>query len=397
MNKRTTAKIVLALDLAQASWRDFFAGFLESVGSDTPLWSVRIADPQDFTPARIDELEREGVDGIVIGDISDEAADRLAASTIALVVIGSQATSLAKRTLNIVNVHNDDEDIGRMGADALVELGNFGTFGFIPKGGSVYWSNLREKGFKSQITRMRRTAKVYHSPFDDGSHEDMLRLSKWLTAIEKPAALMAAYDVRALHVLEACRNEGFSIPGQICILGVDNDRLLCESAKPTLSSVAPDHRGEGVLAADQLAKLLRQKSKRAKSVLCSSKTVIERESTAPVSPARALILRALAYIDAHATDDITVLDVVRHLGVSRSLAELRFRQFHSSTIAQAIRERRLGEVCKRLARTRRSITTISKECSFKNANHLKNIFRVRFGMSMREFRNTKISAQTTVR
>jgi LacI family transcriptional regulator len=358
---------------------------------------VRIVDPQNFTPARIDELEREGVDGIVIGDISAEAADRLSASAIALVVIGSQATSLAGRALNIVNVHNDDEDIGRMGADALVELGNFGTFGFIPKGGSVYWSNLREKGFKSQIARMRRTAKVYHSPFDDGSHEDMLRLSKWLTAIEKPAALMAAYDVRALHVLEACRNEGFSIPGQICILGVDNDRLLCESAKPTLSSVAPDHRGEGVLAADQLAKLLRQKSKRAKSVLCSSKTVIERESTAPVSPARALILRALAYIDAHATDDITVLDVVRHLGVSRSLAELRFRQFHSSTIAQAIRERRLGEVCKRLARTRRSIITISKECSFKNANHLKNIFRVRFGMSMREFRNTKISALTTVR
>ena len=121
--------------------------------------------------------------------------------------------------------------------------------------------------------------------------------------------------------------------------------------------------------------------------------MIERESTAPVSPARALILRALAYIDAHATDDITVLDVVRHLGVSRSLAELRFRQFHSSTIAQAIRERRLGEVCKLLTKTRRPIATISKECSFKNVNHLKNIFRARFGMSMREFRKAKISAK----
>ena len=393
MKNQSPEKIVLTLDLAHASWRDFLAGFLEKVSADNPLWSVRIIDPQDFTPKRIDELEQESIDGIVIGDISPQAADRLVASAIALVVIGSQATSLARRSLNIVNVHNDDEDIGRMGAQALVELGNFGTFGFIPKGGNVYWSNLREKGFRSEIARVGRTAKVYHSPFDEGSHEDMLRLSKWLQAIEKPAALMAAYDMRALNILEACRNEGFSVPGQVCILGVDNDRLLCESAKPTLSSVAPDHHGEGALAAEQMAKLLKQSSKRTKSVLCFSKTVIERESTAHISPARALIRRALAYIDAHSTDDITVLDVIRHLGVSRSLAELRFRQFHSSTIAQAIRERRLEEVCKRLTKTRRPITTISKECSFKNVNHLKNIFRARFGMSMREFRKAKISAK----
>ena len=237
---------------------------------------------------------------------------------------------------------------------------------------------------------------IYKSPFAAGTRDDMRRLSKWLSAVEKPAAIMAAYDSRALNILEACKTEGFSVPEQICILGVDNDRLLCESVKPTLSSIAPDHAGEGRTAVDALAGLLRRGTNRPKSVLCSVKKIVERESTAPVSPARALIRRALAYIDTHATDDIAVLDVIRHLGVSRSLAELRFRQFHSSTIAQAIRERRLEEVCKRLTKTRRPIMTISKECSFKNINHLKNVFRARFGMSMREFRNAKISAKKSL-
>jgi LacI family transcriptional regulator len=198
---------------------------------------------------------------------------------------------------------------------------------------------------------------------------------------------MAAYDTRALNILEACKNEGFAIPEQICILGVDNDRLLCESAKPTLSSVAPDHIGEGRIAADALNHLLRHASRRPKSVLCSAKTVIERESTSPVSPARSLIQRALAYIDAHTTEEIKVADVIRHLGVSRSLVELRFRQYHTTTLAEAIRERRLEEVKRRLVKTRSPIQTISYECGFNNINHLKNIFRRRFGLSMREFRN----------
>ena len=386
MEKRSSEKIVLALNLAHASWRDFLAGFLEAVSSDNPLWNVRIIDPRDFTVKRIGELEREGIDGLVIGDISQEAADMLVSSTIPLVVIGSQSTSLVSRSKNIVNVHNDDEDIGRAGAAALLELGNFGTYGFIPKGRNVYWSRLREKGFRSEVAKSGRSAKVYRSPFDDGSSEDMIRLRKWLSAIEKPAALMAAYDARALNILEACKNEGFAVPGQICILGVDNDRLLCESTKPTLSSVAPDHIGEGRIAADALNNLLRRASRRAKSVLCSSKTVIGRESTSPVSPARSLIRRALAYIDAHATEDIKVTDVIRHLGVSRSLVELRFRQFHTTTLAEAIRGRRLEEVKRHLAKSRSPIQTVSRECGFMNVNHLKNAFRRRFGMSMREFR-----------
>lgn len=391
-NTKRQIKIIVVVNLAHASWRDFLSGFLEATGK-LPFWNVRIVDPRELTATRIDEFELEGVDGIVIGDISREASNRLISSHLPLVVIGSQSTSLASRLHNIVNVHNDDEDIGKSGADTLATLGNFATYGFIPVGADVYWSKLREKGFKTAAARHGHRAKIYKTPFVPGSHEDILRLSKWLSAMEKPAALMAAYDGRALNVLEACKAEGIPVPEQVCLLGVDNDRLLCETVKPTLSSIAPDHVGEGKTAAEALSVLLRHASHRPKQVLCSAKTTVQRESTSPVSPVRSLIDRALSFIDAHASENIRTADVVAYLGVSRSLADLRFRQYHGTPIASVIRERRLEEVKKRLRRTKTAILNISRECGFENVNHLKNIFKRRFGISMSAYRDSLSSSR----
>ena len=54
---------------------------------------------------------------------------------------------------------------------------------------------------------------------------------------------------------------------------------------------------------------------------------------------------------------------------------------------QTIIERRLDEVRRRLAGTKEKIDAIASACGFDNSNYLKNLFKKRFGMSMREFRN----------
>ena len=53
----------------------------------------------------------------------------------------------------------------------------------------------------------------------------------------------------------------------------------------------------------------------------------------------------------NATKAITTDDVVSHLGVSRSLAALRFREYQGETIREVILKTRLEEVKKRLATT----------------------------------------------
>ena len=87
-----------------------------------------------------------------------------------------------------------------------------------------------------------------------------------------------------------------------------------------------------------------------------------------------------------ALSDINVTDVVEHLGVSRRLADRRFREIEKSSIMETIISIRLNEVKSRLASTRLPIGLITQACGFKNDNYAKNLFRRRFGMSMREWR-----------
>ena len=53
---------------------------------------------------------------------------------------------------------------------------------------------------------------------------------------------------------------------------------------------------------------------------------------------------------------------------------------------QAITERRLDEVKRRLRETREKIDSIAASCGYTNPNYLKNLFKKRFAMSMSAFR-----------
>ena len=78
-----------------------------------------------------------------------------------------------------------------------------------------------------------------------------------------------------------------------------------------------------------------------------------------------------------------------HLGVSRPLLDLRFRETQKTSVGRLITDTRLAEVAHRLKDTRIAIGTIPDLCGFKNANALKNLFKKRYGLSMREYRSAK--------
>ena len=98
--------------------------------------------------------------------------------------------------------------------------------------------------------------------------------------------------------------------------------------------------------------------------------------------------KAVAYIRRNALKGIGAADVVRHLGCSRRLADLRFRELQGTSIGEAIICRRLDEVRRLLATTREPIDAIGLSCGYENANYLKNLFKRRFGMTMRDYRSS---------
>ena len=211
--------------------------------------------------------------------------------------------------------------------------------------------------------------------------EDRATLISWLKSLPKPCGILASCDDRAYEVIDVCHEIGIRIPQEIGILGVNNDPILCENSDPKISSIQPDFKREGYLAARAIDRMPKER------IICVGvKQVVHRESTYPMSNSGKLVQKALAYIEKNATRKMTTLDVATHLHVSRSLLDLRFRELQGESVHDAIQGRRLNEVKRRLLSTRDSIEKISVDCGWENINSLKNLFHKATGKSMREWR-----------
>jgi len=179
------------------------------------------------------------------------------------------------------------------------------------------------------------------------------------------------------------------------VLGIDNDPYVCDGASPAVSSIEPDYHAEGEAAAELLDKMMRSRTpKIAQQLFFGVKQVVIRESTPRLPLAESLVARAKEFIDKHATDGISPGDVASHLGVSRPLLDLRFRETQKTSVGRLITATKLSEVARKLRETRLSIATIQETCGFKNANALKNLFKRRYNMSMREYRDSYKWGQT---
>ena len=382
--------VAIALKLSGASGRDLLSG-ISTYAREHCHWRLRIfSRSEDFTPEALAEIR--DLDGIITSERGTDGIPQiLERSRIPLVVIGMKGEWLPKRTRQLTFVRNDDEDIGRFAASNLHSLGNFRSFGFVPGTERTYWSLLREKGFRSHLRTKGISASVFPSSGNmTKSVRPFLSLSAWLRDLPKPAAVMAAFDERAVEVLDACSEAKILVPQQVAVIGVDNDELLCDFSDPPLSSVFPDHVREGALAAAELSRMLRTRKPTAvTTVLCRGKRIICRESTAPVAPITHLVDEALRYIRRNATTTLRVDDVARHLGVSRRLADLRFKESGEPSLARVISNTRLDEVAKRLKESETPIGKIASACSFENLQHLANAFRRRFGMSMSDYRRQR--------
>jgi len=386
---RRIRRVAVVLRMSGTAGRDILTGIFYFTRSNAN-WRTRLFQmPDEFTPDAFRAEMADGLDGIIASEPGpDETARLVRESGIPVSFIGDPGPILSERKDHVAFTRNDDEMIGRMGANYLASLGQRRSYGFVPTVSDQYWSASRLKGFKAALAAKKANVEVFNSPgAAAGSREDLAALRDWLAALPKPAAVMASWDTRATQVLAMCKDAQIKIPNQVAVLGVDNDELLDESSDPPISSILPNHEQLGYAAARVLNNLMSGRHARSSGpFLVKPVKVVERESAVASAPAAHLLSRATAYIRKNAAKGIKVKDVASFLGVSRRLADLRFQQFSGETINETITRHRLDAVKKFLATTNRPIKTISEECGYTDPSYLKVLFKRRFGCTMREWR-----------
>ena len=372
--------VIVAFTIGSISGRNCLSGVFDFVNAGH-TWKIRyIQNPDELTPEAVHRASAEGIDGVITGFRERTAGmAALENSPIPVVFTDYPRSEAPDVSQNNFLIRNDDISIGREGARHLLARGTFMSYAFVPTAAPTRWSTMRERGFRLQLEESGQTPRRFH-PQDGG-------LVGFLSNLPKPAAVMAATDYMAVQVIEACRAAKISLPDQIAIIGVDNDELLCNASRPTLTSIQPEHEGLGRIGAKILDCMMAgRKIPKSISSSIKSKGVVERDSTHIIPPTGYIIREALAFIRSNATKGIKVEDVIKHSGVSRRLLYLRFQQINGKSIHETILDTRLGLVKRKLSQTSAPIMQIATECGFGSANRLSHLFHERFGIYPSDFR-----------
>ena len=393
--------VLVAIDLAYQNGRDYYAGILRHLDTARRRWNIHLVR-HGLTRDVLTRERMAGIDGVMFDyTASDDVIPLLADQTLPCVALDCARPDLfGERKRNLAFVDIDSDAIGRRAAEFLSAQGRYATFGAIGYEAACNWSERRIRSFEGKIAAgagETRTLRIRRADIGNPTTREAVR--DWIANLPRPTAVMAVCDELARLLTDIVTAAGVRVPQEIAVLGVDNEWILCTHMRPTLSSIHPDFERSGFLAAECMDRFIRRGAGRAANVSAAPRSgtplrrispvkgIVERESTAPSSPAGQMVARAEEFIRDHADENLHVEDVVRHLKVSRRLLFLRFRQITGHTVLDAIRTAQLERVRTLLRTTTLSITEICRLCRFRSENHLKRLFKQAFGQTMSDYRN----------
>ena len=302
-----------------------------------------------------------------------------------VVFIGHNPDNLPKRSLL---VSNDQRETARAAARELLSTG-YGNFAFVHVPERKKWSELRERGFADALAINGRTCAVFRPNDASGDGIGWMKgLRGFLAALKKPCALFAANDKTAESVLAAAALEGLDTPRDIAVIGVDNFEPICEHTKPSLTSIEPDFRRGGRLAATMLLALSMSKGvwRGSRTQTFGPLRVVRRDSTRILSAPDKAVAAALDLIRREACNGLGSSRVAAMFPCSRRQADNRFRRATGRSILEEIHAVQLERAKQLLRDTSVQMKAISDFCGFTNPNSLRKFFKKETGTTLSEWR-----------
>jgi len=380
-------RILVMLNVNSKADRGHISGILRFEATH-PDWETFLLDDHPSN-RRLAVLPYGQPDGVISNDYNLERGllVPLADATSRLVLVESTQPSPPFPRCAFDTVNIDNAQVGQTAANFLMRK-HFAHFAFVGTPHQRRWSDDRMTSFRDTLRAKGFDCHVYVQPRRKkfGWQFERQCLAAWLEKLPKPCGIFVSYDQRAKHVIDACRLGGIPVPGQVGIIGVDNEEFICERTRPALTSILPDFEGAGYCAAEKMDAMLRSNRTVPRPILFGVKGIIERLSTADFSGATRIVELARDFIRNNFASDIRPEEIARAAGVSLRLLEKRFGDASDTTPAEELRTTRLAAVTKLLTETETPIGEIGYMCGFKSEIHLKNLFKARFGMSMREYR-----------
>jgi LacI family transcriptional regulator len=284
-------------------------------------------------------------------------------------------------------VVSDNPAVGRMVADHFLERGfkHFGYMGYPDRWGCA----LRREAFTARVREAGGDCESFLRPLGGNVYEPAEYkedFAAWVRRLPKPAAVMGCNDSRGWQVLAACRDLGLQVPREVAVVGVDNDDVVCDLARPRLSSLDLGQERIGYQAAALLEDLMDGRPAPEGPMLVAPKGIVLRESSDTWAVGDPDLAAALAFIREHAGRMLRVEDVIGRVSVSRRSLERRFRELLGRTIAEEIRRAHTDRAKRLLAETDLPLAKVAKAAGFDYPQRLSTVFKQETGVTPRQYR-----------
>jgi LacI family transcriptional regulator len=291
----------------------------------------------------------------------------------------------------IPNIMTDHISIGKTAAEYLLKLGfkQFAYCGF----DDWWWSQLRGESFSKTVADAGYSTFFYRQPRTQSKRtweKEPQMIADWLRGLPKPIGLMACNDDRAEWVSEACKIAEIAVPGEVAILGVDNDPLICDLCTPPLSSIDLNIEMSGYEAAELLDKMMHGIKVTSHDIIVKPTHVVTRQSTEILAIDDPDVVAAIRFIREHSKRVIQVKDVIDAVAISRRVLEKRFHNIIGHSLYDEIRNSRIEHIIRMLSETEMSIAEISQAMGFAEVGHFSRFFKKAKGMSPLAYRSKYI-------
>ena len=378
-------RIALQIEKNRAHGRALLEGIADYALERTD-WRLELVDPeilQDVSSAR-------KFDGLIVRVMDDAMADVLRKSRRPVV------DTYGRRDDNpLPSIRLDDTAIAEVAFTSFAEH-HYHAFAYCGFPG-VRFSDARGKAFKALAEKAGAMVSLYDGKgpvtdrfFRDEKTDvpDAAALAAWLKTLPKPVALFCCNDLRAVQVMKICSDLGFGVPGEIAVLGVDNDVLLCTFTNPPLSSVMTDPFALGRHAAEMLDGQMRTKKRNGKSEPClwTPKKVVERMSTDAYPFKTPWLGDAVRYIRRNFAKGVTAKDVDAFIGYSHPKVNQVFNEELGHTVKKEILLQRTRAACSLLRETDRTVGEIAQRCGYQRVQYFVSSFAEEFKMTPEAWR-----------
>jgi LacI family transcriptional regulator len=361
-------------------------------------WKVYIEE-NALKDQRLPDLRSWRGDGIIANFDDPRVANIVMGSRLPIVAFGSDF-GWYKPTPRIPYFVTNNEAIARMGADYLCDRGfvRFAYCGY-PRTATTIWSEERKHAFISRLKQRGFPCWCYHGRHKTIRQYDSFHrsLCEWLQSLPVPIGLLAANDSRARHVLEACRTVGLRVPEDVAVLGIDNDRMVCQLSSPPLSSIEQGSRRIGYEAAALLDQIMGGEKPHQTCFAIDPVGLVERLSTDVLAIEDPQIAKAIAFISERACDGIKAQDVADAVGLPRYRLDAAFKMTLGRTLYAEILHFRLERTKRLVASTNLPLKQIAMDVGFRSVQHMSALFCAAFGIPPASYRRTVTASPVIAR